>query len=190
MLVKLGPAQDELFSKYRHHLNTLRPRQNRNHFPDNSFRWIFLNENVWNFIKISLKFGPKGSINNISALVQIMVWRLVGTKPLSEPMMVSLLKHLCVTWPQWVKSYGDRIYWLYGMNMYLGVVRCSGLSQETMVKSRNNGTCYMPYTLIVLHAWVQHYWNALKCRHVWFMFIAAWFINWLHWFIDMIWYFL
>ena len=33
-----------------------------------------------------------------------MVWRRPGDRPLSEPMMVSLLPHLCVTRPQWVKT--------------------------------------------------------------------------------------
>ena len=42
---------------------------------------------------------PKGPINNIPALVQIMAWRRPGDKPLSEPMMVSLL-----TQPQWVNQ--------------------------------------------------------------------------------------
>ena len=45
-----------------------------------------------------------GPINNIPALVQIMAWRRPGDKPLSEPMMVRLLTHICVTWPQWVIS--------------------------------------------------------------------------------------
>ena len=35
---------------------------------------IFLNDNVWITIKISLKFVPKDPINNIPALVQIMDW--------------------------------------------------------------------------------------------------------------------
>ena len=83
-------------------LNTLRPRQNGRHFADGIFRCIFLNENVWISINISLKFVLKGPINNIPALVQIMAWRRQGDKPLSEPMMVSLLKHICVTRPQWV----------------------------------------------------------------------------------------
>ena len=39
------------------------------------------------------------------ALVQIMAWHRPGDKPLSEPMMVSLLMHICVTRPQWVKNY-------------------------------------------------------------------------------------
>ena len=61
---------------------------------------IFLNENVWTPIKISLKFVPKSPINNIPALVQIMAWCRPGDKPLSEPMMVWLPTHICVTRPQ------------------------------------------------------------------------------------------
>ena len=82
---------------------TLAPRQNGPHFPDDTFKWIFLNENVWISIKISLKFVPRGTISNILALVQIMAWHRTGDKPLSEPMMVSLLMHICVTQPQWVE---------------------------------------------------------------------------------------
>ena len=55
------------------HINTLRPRQNGHHFQDDTFKCISLNENVWISIEISLKFVRKGSINNIPALVQIMV---------------------------------------------------------------------------------------------------------------------
>ena len=53
-----------------------------------SFKCIFVNENVWTSIKISMKFVPTGLINNIPALVQIMAWRRLGDKPLSEAMMV------------------------------------------------------------------------------------------------------
>ena len=88
-------------------LNTLRPGQNGRHFADNIFKCILLNENVWIPIKISLKFVPKSPINNIPALVQIMAWRRPGDKPLSEPMMVSLLTNICVTRPQWVNMW----YW-------------------------------------------------------------------------------
>ena len=86
--------------------NTLRPRQNGRHFPDDIFKWIFLNENVWISINISLKFVPRGPINNIPTLVQVMAWRWPGDKPLSEPMMVSSTTHMCVTRPQWVNN-GD-----------------------------------------------------------------------------------
>ena len=69
-------------------VNTLRPRQNGHLFADDIFKCIFLNENVWIAIKISLTFVPKGLINNIPALVQIMAWRRLGDKPLSEAMIV------------------------------------------------------------------------------------------------------
>ena len=83
--------------------NTLRPRQNGRHFADDMFKCVFLNENVRFPIEISLKFVPKGSINNNPALFQIMAWRRPGDKPLSDPMMVNSLTHICVTRPQWVK---------------------------------------------------------------------------------------
>ena len=63
-------------------------------FSRQHFKCIFLNENVWISIKISLRFLPKGPINNIPALVQIMAWRRPGDKPLSEPMLVILLTHI------------------------------------------------------------------------------------------------
>ena len=84
-------------------INTLRPRWSRCHFADDSFRYIFVNENILIFTKISLKFIAKGPINNIPALVQVMAWRGPGNKPLSEAMMARLLTHICVVRPQWVK---------------------------------------------------------------------------------------
>ena len=63
------------------------------------FKCIFLNENAWIFINMSLKFVPKGPISNIPTLVQVMAWRRPGDKPLSEPMLVRLPTHICVTRP-------------------------------------------------------------------------------------------
>ena len=54
---------------------------------DNIFKWIFLNENGRILIQISLKFVPRSPIDNNPALVQVMVWRRAGDKPLPEPMM-------------------------------------------------------------------------------------------------------
>ena len=82
--------------------NILRPRQNGRHFQDDIFKCFFLSENVWISLKIWLKFIPKGPIKNMPALVQIMAWRRPGDKPLSEPMVVGLLTHICVTRPQCV----------------------------------------------------------------------------------------
>ena len=62
----------------------------------------FFYENISISISISLKFVSTGSINNIPALVQILSWQRPGHKLLSEPMMLSLLTHICVTRPQWI----------------------------------------------------------------------------------------
>ena len=69
-----------------------------------AFRRISFNENIWICIEISLKLVPKGPSNNIPALIQIIAWRRPGGKPLSEPMMVILLAHICDNRPQWVNK--------------------------------------------------------------------------------------
>ena len=81
--------------------------QGLTHFPldkmaanlaDDIFCCIFLNENVWILIKISLKFVPKGPIDNETALVQVMDWRRTGHKPLSEPMLTHFTDRYSALW--------------------------------------------------------------------------------------------
>ena len=74
------------------------------HFFHMSFSKDFLGRKYVISIEISLEFVPIGPLNNFQALVQIMAWRRLGDKPLSEPMMVSLLTHICITRPQWVTA--------------------------------------------------------------------------------------
>ena len=53
----------------------------------NGFSWM----KIFQFrLQFHWSLFPKGPINNIPALVQIMAWRRPGDKPLSEPMKVSL----------------------------------------------------------------------------------------------------
>ena len=120
-------------------VNTLRPRQNGSRFADDTFKHIFLNENVRISIKISLKFVPKGPINNNPSLVQIMAWRRSGDKPLSEPMMVSLLTHICVTRPQWVKRRGTTIFFTNpskhtNKQGFISIIRLSILQRNLIFK--------------------------------------------------------
>ena len=49
-----------------------------------AFSWM---ENFCISFKISLKFVPKGPIDNNPAMVQIMAWGQIGDKLLSEPML-------------------------------------------------------------------------------------------------------
>ena len=80
-------------------IKTLRPRQNGCHFPNGIFKRIF---SEFKMCKFPQKFVPKGPMNNMPALVQIMAWRRTGDKPLSEPMMVRSPTHTGVIWPEWV----------------------------------------------------------------------------------------
>ena len=87
--------------------NTSGPRQNGRHFADDIFKCIILNEDICISLGIWLKFVPKGQINKIPDLVQIMAWRRSSDKPLFETMTVSLLMHICATGPQWVIQLPD-----------------------------------------------------------------------------------
>ena len=49
-------------------------------------------------------------INNIPALAQILAWCWRGYKPLSEPVIISLLTYICVIRPQWVRGIKDQIH--------------------------------------------------------------------------------
>ena len=55
----------------------------------------FWKENIYILIQISLKFVPKGPINNKPTFVLIMAKRLIGTKPLDEPMLTKIYDAIC-----------------------------------------------------------------------------------------------
>ena len=61
--------------------------------------------------------GTRCQNNNIPALVQIMAWCRPGNKPLSEPMLVNLLTHICGTWPHWVNT-GASFTKRYNLNQH------------------------------------------------------------------------
>ena len=128
-------------------------------FTDDIFKRTFFNENVWNSINNSLKFVPKGPINNIPALVQRMAWRRPGDKPLSEPMMVSLPTHMCVTRPQWVTSLAPG---RYGSD-FLNCVNFMSTPREITLLWMQQNTFDEKSTLGLVMAWCRqatsHYLN-------------------------------
>ena len=73
-------------------LMTLRLRQDCHHFTQDIFKFIFLTENVWILLKISLKFVPEVRINNISALATshylnqwwLIYWCILASLSLNE----------------------------------------------------------------------------------------------------------
>ena len=48
---------------------------------------IFMNEKLCVLNQISLKFVPKGPIDNKSSLVQEMAWCWAGNRPFPQPML-------------------------------------------------------------------------------------------------------
>ena len=71
--------------------NTSRIAQNGLHFADDISKRIFLNENIWNSIKISLKFDHKAVFQNKSPLVHVMVCHRIGDKPLPDSIMTQFI---------------------------------------------------------------------------------------------------
>ena len=68
-------------------VNSSPPGQTGRHFADDNFKCIFVKENNYIFIQISLKYAPTGQIDSNSVLVQVMAWCQTGDRPLSEPML-------------------------------------------------------------------------------------------------------
>ena len=142
-------------------LNSLRPRQNGRRFADDIFKCIFVNENKWIPIKISVKFVPKRPINNIPALFQIMARCRLGDKPLSEPMMFSLPTHICVTRPQWVKSTSQIMSWWHqATSSYLN--QCWPIPMKwwrcpfnTNNENRSLASCQL----------CRHWWHRIQCSY-------------------------
>ena len=138
-------------------LHALRPRQNCRQFADDIFKCVFLNENVWISLKISLKFVPKVRIDNIPALVQILACRRPGDKLLSEPVMVSLLTHTYVTRPQWVKYIS--LSFLVAVCNYVTKIR------QSMCTKPGNTLSFSPKRTITVTesilAFSQETWNSL-----------------------------
>ena len=64
------------------------------------FYWRYINFG-WYFPE----FCSKSQINNIPALAKIMAWCRLCDKPSTEPVMVCLLTHICVTRSQLVKQW-------------------------------------------------------------------------------------
>ena len=96
-------------------LNSLRPRQNGTYFAEDIFKHIFLNENVeisiefyWIFSQCQLKITQYWFDNGLAPnRRKIIIWFNDGI----------VLRHLCVTRPQWVNIHAiydtSQLFWKY-----------------------------------------------------------------------------
>ena len=119
-----------------------RLRQNGCHFADDIFKCNFVNENVWISIEISLKFVPKGPINNIPASVQIMAWRRPGNKPEFGPRLARLPARICVTRPQWVK-----------LGCFMIQYRMKGKPTDMIHTYRDDIFYFLPHSAVISGPW-------------------------------------
>ena len=140
--------------------NALRPRQDGRYFEDDVLTYFLLSENMWISLKIPLNFVPRGPINNILALVQIMAWRRPGDdKPLSEPMMVRLPTHICVYRPQRFNHDYNMTFLFYHTNVDILHFKTGNMGFEVRIALRatpivlshsgfNDGNCGFPIPVV------------------------------------------
>ena len=71
----------------REDITNVMPEWRGRNFPDDIFKRIFLNENICVLIQMSLKFVPKGLIDDKSAYVLEIAWRRTVDKPCLKPLL-------------------------------------------------------------------------------------------------------
>ena len=92
-----------------------------------------------------------------------MAWCRRGTKPLSEPMMVNLLMHICVTRPQCLNPYGIRGF---GQHWFRPVAPCHQTITWTKVDLPSTRSSGIPFR--VMFTWIPKLSSpklCLKCTH-------------------------
>ena len=83
------------FRKLRSH--TILHEESGWHMTDDIIKCIFLNENILISIKISI-FFLKGQFDIKPESIQVMTWRWLSDKSLSEPVMIQYMPCLHVAW--------------------------------------------------------------------------------------------
>ena len=73
-------------------VNTLRPRQNGRHFADDIFKCIFLSENVWKSIEISLRFDW----NNDGKFTDAYIYASLGLNELRDLIAQTVLAKVII----------------------------------------------------------------------------------------------
>ena len=104
MLIDMGMIKGKVISAF----GAMRPEQNGRHLENDISKWIFLKNNLSILFRISLKFAPKGAIDEKLILGQVMAWCWKGGKPLLKQRKQSLLIDIYINRPQWVNCIRDQ----------------------------------------------------------------------------------
>ena len=141
-------------------------------FADGIFKCIVVNEKFYILLKISLKFIPKGPIDNNPALVQVMVCAEQATSHYLNQWWPSSLMHICGTRGRWVKSHQSKPppeYNQISVNSSresLRVCLLSGISAKYL-KSDENITCIMQVSCVLINFLYFHASCTNKFRCFW-----------------------
>ena len=111
----MNPMKSKIFDLK---INTLRLRQNGRHFANDLFKRIFVNEKVRIFVQISLKFILECPINNNQHWFRWWLGAKKATSHYLNQWWSSLLMHIWVTRPQWVKSPDTTSCGMINFNIY------------------------------------------------------------------------
>ena len=122
----------------------------REYFPDDIFKCIILNENIWILIKI-LSFIPKVRINVIPALVQMIAWCLPGDKPFSESMMVTVYI---------VRDFTDNVLTIFSMVRHVFASHC--LQYLRIIRFSYNADRMQTCVTVSAHIWIWT-WDSYQC---------------------------
>ena len=148
-------------------ISTFKLEQNGNsHFAEYILKSIFVEKHICTLSQISLNFVSKCSIVEKSALVQVMVWRLLDAMPVGtrrnnnvfitskrrrrrrfDVMKTSSLRHYCVMCPLGCHYLNQ--YWIKRMTLY-GVTRPKlvRLGAEPMPMAQTWGFEYMATAIV------------------------------------------
>ena len=97
-----------------------------------------------------------------------MAWRRPGDKPLSEPVMENLLKHICVTRPQWVNrlSQEDSLWhctghswWRHQMETISALLTLCAGNSPVPVNSPHKGQWRGALMFSLIYTWINDWVN-------------------------------
>ena len=102
-----------------------------------------------------------------------MAWRQPGDKPLSVPMMVSILTQICVTRPQWVNSVSSKAVWFHTYNTIYHIlgqqfdrVRVPGRTAHMTINWTRHPCTELRRSSIECHEWLSRYLLYLNKCHI------------------------
>ena len=138
------------------------------------FKRMFLNKNIWISNKMSLKYVPWVLIDNMSALVQTIVWRRPGDKPLSEPVLTHIT-NACGTRGRWVLNW---FFYLQSWKLKDTLSICVDVhgQKRTDLPSRVTATCQVTingFTWAVMRRHITGPGRLIQCQVV--FTCRAWF---------------